>query len=259
MCKLHNKMGATFHAKPMQSGKEGLPQGEFHGIIGKMGGIGMKDFPFFTMEYGVVSLVLKEIPYRGCAYVKLLQVQPGMLEALLEECVSFCRMAGAEKVLVSGEENLDSYPLYTAVLEMRMTAREEAPPASLFPVTEQTAEKWRAIYNEKMRDVDNAATLETRDEKKLADSGGAYFVHRDGELLGIGWLEGDTLLALASTVPGMGQTVAETLLSLRAGEPVRLEVASTNDRAIRLYERLGFLKTREVSRWYQLWPRDSTV
>ena len=29
-----------------------------------------------------------------------------------------------------------------------------------------------------------------------------------------------------------------------------LEVASTNARAIRLYEKLGFLKTAEVSRWY---------
>ncbi len=216
----------------------------------------MKDFPFFTMEYGVVSLVLKQIPYRGCAYVKLLQVQPGKLEDLLEECVSFCRMAGAETVFASGEESLDAYPLHTAVWEMQRTAGEEEPGASLFPVTEQTAAQWRTIYNEKMRFVDNAATLEARDEQKLISSGGAYFVHRNGQLLGIGWLEGDTLLALAAVVPGMGQTVLETLLSIRAGEPVRLEVASTNQKAIRLYERMGFLKTREVSRWHVLWQSE---
>ena len=31
----------------------------------------MKDFPVFTTEYGVASLILKEIPYQGTAYITL--------------------------------------------------------------------------------------------------------------------------------------------------------------------------------------------
>ena len=37
----------------------------------------MKDFPFFTTEYGVASLVLKEIPYKEESYIILRDAQPG--------------------------------------------------------------------------------------------------------------------------------------------------------------------------------------
>jgi len=42
------------------------------------------------------------------------------------------------------------------------------------------------------------------------------------------------------------------MMSLLEGQTMELEVASTNERAIRLYERLGFVKTAELSRWYQV-------
>jgi len=42
---------------------------------------------------------------------------------------------------------------------------------------------------------------------------------------------------------------------LRQGETVRLTVAATNERALRLYERLGFIKTAELSRWYRVLER----
>ena len=44
----------------------------------------------------------------------------------------------------------------------------------------------------------------------------------------------------------------KTMLSLQEGETITLEVASTNLRAIRLYEKLGFVAVEEVSRWYQI-------
>ena len=101
-----------------------------------------------------------------------------------------------------------------------------------------------------MRGVDNASTLESRDEKRIVDTGSAYFVHRSGELLGIFWLEDNKLLAIAATQKGAGETVMHTMTSLLEGQSMTLEVASTNDRAIRLYEKAGFLKTAELSRWY---------
>lgn len=212
----------------------------------------MKDFPVFTTETGVASLILKEIPYRNLAFIHVLDVQPGGLQALLEECVGFCRMAGAEQVLAKGHEKLAEYPLHSIVYKMSMQLLPTEPEANLWPVTEDTVSSWRELYNQKMRGVDNHATLTSRDEKTILSSGGAYFVHREGQLLGIGWLEGSELLALASTVPGMGETVARTLFTAVNGERITLEVVSTNRRAIRLYEKMGFVTTGEVSRWYRV-------
>lgn len=213
----------------------------------------MKDFPLFPTEYGVVSLVLREIPYRQEAYITVQEVQPESLSDLLSECASFCRMAGAEKIYAKGPEELAKFPLHCAVLEMRGTAWvDKEKLANLFPVTEATVSRWRQLYNERMRGVDNAGTLESRDEKRIVESGGAYFVHHEGKLLGIGWLEDTRLLAVASAKSGAGERVMHTLMSMVEGAQMTLEVASTNNRAIALYERLGFLATGEISRWYHI-------
>lgn len=211
----------------------------------------MRDFPVFTTEYGVASLVLKEIPYKETAYILIRDsLEP---EKLVAECVSFCRAVGAEHIYATGHEVLEKYPLYTSILEMHGTAWVDGEKIqSLFPVTEQTVGRWREIYNERMSAVDNSGTLESRDEKRILESGGAYFVHSCGELLGIGWLEEETLLAVASVRPGAGEMVMHSLMSLVEGASMTLEVASTNEKAIRLYEKLGFIKTREISRWYRV-------
>lgn len=213
----------------------------------------MRDFPIFTTEYGVSSLILKEIPYRNEAYIRIRDVQEAFFEEHLQECVSFCRMCGAERIFAEGNGKLESYPLYTSVLRMVGTARaEEEKIACLFPVTETTVGQWRRIYNESMRCVDNAGTLESREEQSILDSGSAYFVHDRGQLLGIFWLEDNKLLAVVAVEKGAGERVMHTMMSLLDGEEMELEVASTNHRAIRLYERLGFLKTAELNRWYRV-------
>jgi hypothetical protein len=213
----------------------------------------MRDFPIFTTEYGVSSLALKEIPYRNEAYIRIQDVQEDFFADHLAECVSFCRICGAERIFAAGSGKLEEYPLYTSVLRMvGPVSFEEEKMANLFPVTEETAGKWRSIYNEAMRTVDNAGTLEAREEKKILESGGAYFVHEAGELLGIFWLEENKLLAVASVKKGAGERVMHTMMSLVPEETMELEVASTNARAIRLYERMGFAATAEVSRWYRV-------
>ena len=211
----------------------------------------MKDFPFFATEFGVAGLELREIPYRGEAYIRIREALPGKLGQLVGECASFCRMAGAERVYAQGHPELSEYPLHTAVLEMRGTARpEEEKVACLFPVTQGTVSRWRQLCNEAMGSVDNAATLEARDEADILREPGAYFVHDNGRLLGIGWLRDGELLALAAMEKGAGERVLHTMMSLAEGEPIRLEVASTNTKAIRLYERQGFVTVGEKSRWY---------
>ena len=130
-------------------------------------------------------------------------------------------------------------------------SEEEIP--AMFPVTEQTVTRWRELYNEKMRDVDNASTLEAKDESRILSSGGAYFIHESGSLLGIGWLEENKLSAIAAIKPGAGELLCKAMQSLIPQQQLTLEVASTNEKAIALYERMGFLKTAERSRWYRVY------
>lgn len=213
----------------------------------------MNNIPIFTTDWGVASLILKEIPYKQIAYVKIQDVQPGHIRDLCGECASFCRAAGAEKVIASGHPELECYPHFASVYEMRLSGFDRSlTDACLFPVTEQTVGKWRQIYNEKMNPVDFAVTMTAHDEKEIVSSGGAYFVHREGKSLGIGWLDGSELMAVASVIPGMGETVTRTMLTAADSDSVRLQVASTNERAIKLYERMGFLRTGEKNRGYRI-------
>ncbi len=213
----------------------------------------MRDIPIFTTDYGVASIVLKEVPYKQQAFIHVQDVQPDGLKAHVEECAGFCRAAGAEQVFATGHDQLVCYPLHTIIYEMAVcNLVQEQPGGHLWPVTEETVTKWRGIYNEKMQEVDNAATLSSADEKRIVESAGAYFVHDAGQLWGIGWVESGKIHAVASAVPGKGKCVLETLMSAAGCDRFHLEVASTNQRAIRLYESMGFMKTRELSRWYRV-------
>ena len=211
----------------------------------------MRDIPVFTTEYGVASLALREIPYRQEAYIAIQSsCQP---KELLEECVGFCRACGAEKIYARGHEHLEHYPLHASVLKMRGVARaDEEKIENLWPVTEETVSQWRAFMNDRLKNVDHAATLTAVDEKEILSCGGAYFVHRSGDLMGAGWVRDGKVLLIASAVPGAGGQVWHTLMSLYPEMPLELEVASTNTRAIRLYEKQGFLITEELYRWYKV-------
>ena len=211
----------------------------------------MKDFPMFTTEFGIASLTLREIPYRGEAYIIIQDTQQP--EELLKECVSFCRMCGAEKIYARGHKILERYSLHCVVYEMRGAACVDASKVeNLWPVTEETIGQWRELMNEKMRSVDNSGTLVKKEDQEILNRGGAYFVHHKGELLGAGWLADNELLLLAACKNGAGERVCHTLFSLIPDEEVRLDVASTNSRAIRLYEKLGFVRTAENRRWYRI-------
>ena len=211
----------------------------------------MKDIPMFTSEYGVASLFLREIPYRGRAHIKIQSsLDP---EKLLEECVSFCRMCGAEWIDAAGHAYLEKYPLITALVSMQCSREQLGESdACLFPMTEQTMKQWLDICNERMANVPNAAFLDAKDGRELLEKGNAYFVHRDGQLLGIGIASGDFIDTVVAVQPGAGETVVRALNGVLTGDTARLMVADANARAVRLYERLGFVKVKELSRWYQI-------
>ena len=211
----------------------------------------MRDIPVFTTENGVASLFLKEIPYKQTAYIRLQDsAEPAKL---LQECVGFCVAAGAQNVYATGHDCLTDYPVHTAVLRM-CRSLDDLPQtdAALFPVQSKAFETWRKIYNEKMSCISGAATVSAFDERKILNDGGAYFVHRAEQLLGIGMVSDGQIDAIASLVPGAGEDVLAALCSALAGETVSLEVAENNTAAIRLYQRLGFIITSEVCRWYEV-------
>ena len=211
----------------------------------------MRDIPFFTTSAGVASLTLKEIPYKGVAYVRLQDsFEP---ELLLKDCVEFCRAAGAEHIYATGHVMLEKFPIHTAI--WKLSCLKDSLPqtdAAIFPVQDKTLEKWRRIYNERMKDIPNAATLTAFDGQEMLKNGDGYFIHREESLLGIGKASGDTIDAVVSVVPGSGKDVLLALCNALPGERVTVEVASANIRALNLYKRLGFIKTEELARWHKI-------
>lgn len=211
----------------------------------------MRNIPVFTTEFGVASLVLKEVPYTKTAYIHLhSSLQP---EKLLKECVDFCRAAGAERVYATGNEVLKNYPFHTNVLAMQYDRPALGDTtAQTIPVNQETLDQWRRIYNEKMAGVDNASYMDETDGKKMLLQGQGYFVIKDGKTIGLLMTEEDKLLAVAAVVPGAGKDCMLALKKLLKSEKVFLEVASTNRRAVSLYEKLGFVQTEVISDWYKI-------
>ena len=209
----------------------------------------MKNIPVFTTENGVASLILQEIPYRQEAYVHIRSTAAP--EAFFRECVDFCKMAGAEKVYLTGHPLLEtSYSFHTSVLRLRRALPENRESGCLFPVQRETLEKFREIYNRRMAKVDNAATLTLSGAEDLLKRGDGYFVHDGKTLLGIGIASGGSIDCVIAEQRGAGQQVMEALFHTLSEDSVELEVASTNAPAMALYERMGFVCVEEISRWY---------
>ena len=211
----------------------------------------MQDFPVFATENGVGSLILKEIPYGGVAYIHIRDCAEPKL--FLQECVDFCKTAGAQKIYAKGHAILQDRPVHTAIWQMRVQ-RDGVPQsdAMLFPVTERTMEKWRGIYNEKMRNVANSAYISFMEMKQLVKKGECYFVHQDGQLIGLGMASEDRIEAVISVTPGGGSQVVSALCEIMTADTITLEVASVNEKAVALYTSMGFIKSQELAVWHQI-------
>ena len=209
----------------------------------------MKDIPVFTTENGVASLTLAQIPYRGEAYIRLQSSQEPAL--FLRECAQFLRACGALAVYATGEDVPPHWPVYTALWQMSVPT--EALPdtdVALWPVLPENLEQWLRIYREKVAKVPTGAWMTEAQGREMLKKGEGYFIHRNGQLLGIGRIGGDTLHFVASVSPGAGADVVAALAHA-TGEPLlQLTVASANEKAWKLYERLGFCRTREICKWY---------
>lgn len=208
----------------------------------------MRDIPVFDTENGVGSISLREIPYREEAYITVGAASDA--EAFIKEAADFCVAVGAQRVYATGQ-GADAYPHYSSVLLLAADRESlETAEAMLFPVTEETAEKWRSLYNEKFLKVPHAATITKKDMEPLMKS--CYFVHRDGQLIGIGKADGDRIGAIAAFVPGAGRDVVLALAHALPDGRVTIEVATANPKARALYERLGFIPVEERIKWFKV-------
>lgn len=212
----------------------------------------MRDIPVFTTQLGVASLTLSQIPYTRQAYIRIQDTADPKL--FLDECVDFCKAAGADQIYATGHDFLEKFTLHTAIWLMTCPAASlQNTNACLFPVQQATAEKWREIYNERMRQVPNAAYITVRKMREIISSGSAYFVHKNGDLLGIGIASTGKIDAVIATLGGAGCDVLCALSGALSEDMAQVEVASANVPAVRLYERVGFVKAQEISKWYKIY------
>ena len=116
----------------------------------------MTDLPVFTAADGLATLILHEIPAKREAYI-LVRTVFGTLDGLLRECAAFCRGAGAEHVYAGGAADFSGYPVFVRLIER--SAEFPAPAqtdCAVEPVTQDTAERWAALYNDRFRAVPSA-------------------------------------------------------------------------------------------------------
>ena len=209
----------------------------------------MKDFPVFTTEYGVASLVLSQIPYRGEGYIHVQSsLEPKLL---LKECAQFLSACGAERIYATGSDLPQDLPVHTELVQMQIS-RDALPgtEAALWPVLPENVDQWADIYNRKTSRIPMGAWLRDSQRKELLESKEGYFVHKNGQLLGIGRVGSGRIHFVASLSHGAGAEVVATLAGVATEPVLQLTVASANTKAIRLYEALGFLKTGLISTWY---------
>lgn len=211
----------------------------------------MKNIPMFTTVNGVASLTLEEIPYKKSAYIRIQDVQdPGKL---LQEAVDFCKAVGADQIFATGDDCLRCYPLHTEIWEMSCHAFDPTNEnAVLVSVDESNISNWQALYNRHMADVPNAATMTNADRKKLLDENDGYFVYEEGTCIGIGKAKDDRIHGIVSLIPGKGRVVLNALCGALTVDVIKVEVASANERAVRLYHKCGFEKTGVLSKWYKV-------
>jgi len=201
----------------------------------------MRDIPIFTGCGGIASLILSQIPYRGEGYVLIRSVF-GSLEDFMNECESFCRMAGAKTVFFSGEANFFDHPIYTTLLE-REILREKLPACAAIAVPTRNPSAWMQIYNEKFLPV--PAAQYCREPKN------AFDILKDGKLIGIGQVVQDKILSVAAVERGAGAECVCALAKLCEGDMIHLSCAEENLPAMKLYDRLGFSQGRVKEIWYR--------
>lgn len=211
----------------------------------------MKDMPIFTTENGAASLTLREIPYRKQAFIRI--HSSANVEALLTECVDFCRAVGADKIYATGDNSLEKYPVHAKIVKMiglKKNFRTTAAKAMLIEAADIPL--FQDLYNEKMADVPNASYMTLADATTLCINRKAYIIRENQEILGIGVAGNNEIEAIATVAYGRGECVLSALAEVLIDQEIYLEVAAENKRAMALYNRMGFQIVETIAIWYKI-------
>lgn len=217
----------------------------------------MKNIPIFTGENGTATLIFHEIPYCGRAYAIIRSVWENRTADFLEECRQFCRAAGAEESYASWK--LETLPADHAYDMLTMACSKadlprDGKPVELEPLTPENSGTYLEIYNRCFRDIHGAASYEQSNLEPFYDEDVAWLARVDGIYAGTAEISKRGLegIAILPQFRGLGYDLALSVLDMVPRKTVELTVCSTNERAIRLYRRLGFRQTELVSRWWKL-------
>jgi hypothetical protein len=202
----------------------------------------MRDIPLFTATDGMATLIFREIPYRKEAYVWIRTVY-GSLEGLMTECVGFCRAAGAERVYFSGNADFTGYPIYARLI-YRSLPRMRLPATKAVAIPAKDEALWLAQYRKRFLPVPAASSTPSQD--------GLYDILLDGQLIGIGQVQGGMIPAVASLEKGQGVHCLCALGRVTDSPLLRLVCAEENRPAMRLYDKLGFSRDEEKEVWYSM-------
>lgn len=216
----------------------------------------MKNIPVFTSAYGIATLILREIPWSGSAYVLVRSVWNDQTAALLEECRGFCRAVGAQAVFAAYDtEELPAEHAYDMIRMCRPKAGLPLPETlELVPLTPENSDAYLEIYNCCFKTVPSAASYDRSSLEPLYGEDLAWLARKNGSFAGVAEISKEGLegIAVLPEFRGLGRELALAVLHMVPSPVLRLKVASTNDRAIALYERLGFQVEGLEKRWYRL-------
>lgn len=211
----------------------------------------MRDIPIFSTQLGVASLTLSQIPYTKTAYIRIQDTASP--EEFLRECVGFCKAVDAQRILSTGNPICEAYSLYTHIYQMQAEINQIGDTdAALFPVTEKTLEEWREVYNKKSSRIPTGVWMTAQQARQHMEKDGAYFVHRAETLIGTGLIRDNTIEWVCAVQPGGGEDAVRALCHAITCDTVALRVASANKKALTLYERLGFVRTKCLDSWYKI-------
>jgi hypothetical protein len=211
----------------------------------------MRDIPFFQWEGCVATLALSEIPYRRKAYVLVRLAPAEKLRAFMKECVAFCRMAGAQRIYASAEHPLETgVPAYALVRYVCPRAALQPVNLELTPLNAENQHLFLELQRQLFQSVDGAATYTLQDCERIKKAASGFLWMEGGTPIGIGELRNGEIGTVGVTRPGTGGTLVRALAGKLSSEVVSVQTASTNERAIRLYEKLGFRLDEVLSDWY---------
>ena len=211
----------------------------------------MKNIPVFSTENGIASITLDQIPYNQSAYIHMQDVSD--FPEFVTECIGFCKAAGAEQIYATGLDDLKDYSVYTHILQLEiLKANIPGDIGEMIPVTMETFSTWKNAYNQSMRNVPGAAGADNKRAKQILENKEAYFVRYAGEIIGLGVVSANTVHAIVSFVPRMGQTILKTLSSKIESDRFTLEVAENNFPAMKLYERCKCQSIQRILTWYTI-------